>query len=96
MTNAEINAGAAALEAYAEGQSWRARFAPAGTWHEGSITVIKAADGSTDQTPAGRVSAGITGLHDALKSVGHESEMNAQQYHDAAAVVLAAVHKLRG
>jgi hypothetical protein len=91
MTNAEIDAGAAALEAYAEGQSWKARLAPAGTWHEGSITIIKAADGATDQSPAGKVLAGINGLHAAMKSVGHENEMSAQQYH-----VLAAVHKVRG
>jgi hypothetical protein len=41
------------------------------------------------------VLAGITGLHAALKSVGHEREMDTQQYHDAAAVTLAAVGKLR-
>ena len=50
MTNDEIDAGAAALEAYAEGQSWKARFAPAKTWHEGSIDIIKAADTGKDQT----------------------------------------------
>ena len=96
MTNSEIDAGAVALKAYAEGQSWKAFFAPSGTWHEGSITVIRASDGSADQSPIGRLTAGVAGLHAALKSVGHEDEMNTQQYHDAAAIVLAAVHKLRG
>jgi hypothetical protein len=95
MTNAEIDAGAAALEAYAEGQSWKAHLAPRGTWHEGSIDIIRAADGGIDQTPVGRLKAAVAGLHAALKAVGHEEEMTAQQYHDATAVVLAAVHKLR-
>lgn len=96
MTNNEINAGAAALEAYAEGQSWKARFIPAKTWHEGSIDIIKAADSGKDQTPAGRQAAAVAGLHDILKTIGHETVLTDQQYHDAAAVVLAAVNKLRG
>jgi hypothetical protein len=95
VTNDEINDGAAALEAYAEGQSWKAYLAPKGTWHEGSIDIIKAADGSKDQSPAGRQTAAVGALHVALRSVGHESEMTAQQYHDGAAVVLAAVNKRR-
>lgn len=97
MTNNEIDAGAAALEAYAEGQSWKAHFAPKGAWHEGSIDIIKAADASKDQTPAGRLTAAIAGLHATLKSIGYEDAMTAQQYHDAAAVVLgaAAAHRLR-
>lgn len=95
MTNTEIDDGAAALEAYAEGQSWKARFAPAKTWHEGSIDIIKAADGNADQTPIGRLMAAINGLHEALHAVGHADELSKQQYHDAAAVVLAAVNKRR-
>jgi hypothetical protein len=95
MTNTEIDAGAAALEAYAEGQSWKAYFAPKGTWHEGSIAIIRAADGSNTQTPLGRQTAAIEALHAALKAVHHENELSSQQYHDAAAIVLAAVHKLR-
>jgi hypothetical protein len=95
MTNSEIAAGAAALETYAEGQSWKARFAPAKTWHEGSIDIIRAADGSPDRTPAGQVVAGINALHVALKAIDQETALSVQQYHDAAAVVLAAVNKLR-
>jgi hypothetical protein len=95
MTNHEIDDGAAALEAYAEGQSWKAYLAPKGTWHEGSIDIIKAADTSKDQTPVGRLTAAVAALHAALKAVGHEGEMTDQQYHDGAAVVLAAVNKRR-
>jgi hypothetical protein len=95
MTNSEIDDGAAALEAYAEGQSWKARFAPAKTWHEGSIDIIKAADGAAEQSPIGRLTAAVAALHAALKAVGHEGEMTEQQYHDGAAVVLAAVNKRR-
>ena len=95
MTNMEVASGAAALRAYAEGQSWKAYLAPEGVWHEGAIDIIKAADGSKDQTPLGRLTAAVAGLHAALKSVGHEDEMTPHQYHDAAAVVLAEVHKLR-
>jgi hypothetical protein len=95
MTNDEINDGASALEAYAEGQSWKAYLAPKGTWHEGSIDIIKAADGGKDQTPIGRLTAAVAALHAALKAVGHEGEMSDQQYHDGAAVVLAAVNKRR-
>jgi hypothetical protein len=95
MTNTEIDAGAAALETYAEGQSWKAYLAPRGTWHEGAIDIIRAADASADQSPLGRLVAAVAGLHAALKSVGHEGEMTPQQYHDGAAVVLAAAHRLR-
>ena len=95
MINAEIDAGAAALEAYAEGQSWKAKFAPAKTWHEGSIDIIRAADASKDQTPAGQVAAAVAALHVALKAIGQEDALSVQQYHDAAAVVLASVYKLR-
>ena len=95
MTNNEIDDGAVALESYAEGQSWKAYLAPKGTWHEGSIDIIKAADGGKDQTPAGRQTAAVAALHAALKAVGHEGEMTEQQYHDGAAVVLAAVNKRR-
>ncbi len=96
MTNAEIEAGAVALETYAEGQSWKAYLAPKVTWHEGAIDIIRAADGSKDQTPVGRQAAAVAGLHAALRAVDHDGEMSAQQVQDGAAVVLAAVHKLRG
>lgn len=100
MTDSDIAVGAAALEAYAEGVSWwKAKIAEMQTptlWREGAIDIIKAADAGTDQSPAGRQTSAVAGLHSALKSVGHEAELTAQQYHDAAAVVLAAVHKLRG
>ena len=96
MTHNEIDTGAAAIEAYAEGQSWKAHFAPKGVWHEGSIDIIRAADGGQDQSPEGRVASAVAALHAALKTLGYENQMTAQQYHDAAAVVLAAVHKLRG
>lgn len=99
MTNAEIDAGAAALGAYAEGQSWfKAKIAEMQhptIWREGSIAIIKAADAGTDQTPIGRLTSAVAGLHTNLKSVDHEAELSAQQYHDAGAVVLAACHKLR-
>lgn len=95
MTNGEIDAGAAALESYAEGQSWKAKFAPAKTWHEGSIDIIRAADGSKNQTPGGQVASAVVALHAALGAIGQEDALDAQQYHDAAAVVLAAVYKLR-
>ena len=49
-----------------------------------------------EQTPADRQVSGVAGLHAALRAVNHESALSAQQYHDAVAVVLAAVHKLRG
>ncbi len=96
MTNSEIDAGAAAIEAYAEGQNWKAYLAPKGVWHEGSIDIIRAADNGKDQSPEGRVAAAVAALHAALKTLGYENQMTAQQYHDAAAVTLAAVHKLRG
>ncbi len=95
MTETEINVAAAALKAYAEGQSWKAYFAPQATWHEGVIDIIRAADGNKDQLPEARQAAAVVALHDALRQVHHEDELSEQQYHDAAAIVLAAVHKLR-
>lgn len=100
MTEHDIVVGAAALAVYAEGVSWwKAKIAEIQTptlWREGAITAIKFADASPDQSPAGRQAAAVAGLHAALKTVGHEAELTPQQYHDSAAVVLAAVHKARG
>jgi len=99
MTNNEIDAGAVALEAYAKGQSWfKAKMAALQSptiWRQGSIDIIRAADGSADQELAGREKSAVAGLHAALRSVGHEGELTDQQYRDASAAVLAAVNSLR-
>ncbi|MDE2471967.1 MAG: hypothetical protein KGL35_25370, partial [Bradyrhizobium sp.] len=85
---AELDAGAAALEAYAEGQSFMARFAPEGAWTDGASDMIAAADAATDQSPAGRQAAAMTRLQADIAAAGYASMMSAQQCHDAAAVVL--------
>ena len=95
MTPAEIAAGAAALESYAEDQTFLAHFAPADAWTNGAASMIEAADASADQSPAGRQNAAMAKLQADIADAGYGSMMSAQQCHDAAAVVLAAVNKIR-
>lgn len=96
MTNADIAAGELALKTYATGVTWEAIFAPAKAWREGAIDIIKAADAGEDQSPPGRQASGQAALRKALDATGYGGRMNAQQCHDATAVVLAMVHKARG
>ena len=72
-----------------------ARFAPEGAWTQGATDMIAAADASYDQSPAGRQTAAQTKLSADITAEGYASMMSAQQCYDAAAVVLAAVNKLR-
>lgn len=96
MTNAEIAAGELALKTYATGVTWEAVFAPAQAWRDGAIDIIRAADDGSDQSPPGRQASAQVALRKALDATGYGNRMNAQQCHDATAVVLAAAHKVRG
>ena len=95
MTNADIAAGQAALEAYVEGVTWKAMFIKAAVYHEGAIDAIRAADVSPDQTPQGRQAAATAALARALAKAGYASQVTPQQLHDGTAVILAAVNKAR-
>lgn len=94
-TPIEVAAGAAALQSYADGQSFAAHFAPAQAWIRGATDMIGAADAASDQSPIGRQSAAQAKLSADITAAGYASMMSGQQCHDAAAVVLAAVNKIR-
>jgi hypothetical protein len=94
-TNKEIAIAAPLLESYAEGINWMARLAPAGEWAKGAELVINAADAAQDQSPGGRQIAAQIAIAKAISDAGYGSMMTDQECHDAAAITLASVNKLR-
>ena len=92
-TQAQIQAAADALKAYAEGQTWEAMFAPQSAWTTGATDMLAAADAATDQSPTGRQAAAMAKLQADIAAAGYANLMTAQQCHDAAAVTLAAANK---
>lgn len=95
MTNGDIDTGEAALRGYVQGQTWKAAFIQEQVFRDGAIDAIRAADQSADKTPAGKQAAAQAALRAALNAVGYGAQVNDQQCHDGAAVVLAAVNTSR-
>ena len=94
MTDAELAAGIAALESYVKGIApFESMFVPANAYQTAVMDIVTAADGSADQTPAGRQAAAQVAMRAAIDSAGDGSEISDQQIHDGTAVVLAAVNK---
>jgi hypothetical protein len=95
MTQTEISAGKAALEAYAETQSWEAIFVPDADYQTATIDLIQAADASKDQSAAGRQTAGQAALRAALDSTGEGGMVSDEICAGGTAAVLSAVAELR-
>ncbi len=101
MTQAEINAAAAALHAdvdcilEATGRGWEEWLIPISVYATGAADIIKGADGAEDQTPAGRLQAAQAALRAALDSTGQGGQVTYAQCRKAAADALAAVARVR-
>ena len=94
MTDAELTAGIIALESYVKGiDPLEAIFAPTSIYQTAVTDIVTAADGSADQTPAGRQAAAQVAMRAAINSAGYGSDISDQECHDGTAVVLAAVNK---
>jgi hypothetical protein len=101
MTQAEINAAAAALHADVErileaaGRGWEEWLIPISVYATGAADIIKGADSARDQSSAGRVQAGQAALRAALDSTGQGGQVTDAQCRKAAADALAAVTRVR-
>ena len=96
MTDAELAAGIAALKSYVKGIApFESMFVPANAYQTAVTDIVTAADGSADQTPAGRQAAAQAAMRVAINSAGYGSEISDQECSDGTAVVLAAVNKSR-
>ena len=96
MTDAELTTGIIALGSYVKGiDPLEAIFAPTSIYQTAVTDIVTAADGSADQTPAGRQAAAQAAMRVAINSAGYGSEISDQECSDGTAVVLAAVNKSR-
>jgi len=95
-TQAEYDAGEAALKAYVDQiEGWKASWIPEAVFQTGDLDIIGAADAATDQSLAGRQAAGAAALNAAIVAAGYGDDVAPAQCASAAAAVLAAVARLR-
>lgn len=101
MTEAEDQAGAAALKTYidnmleANGLAWEELFIPDSVYLTGAKDAIEAADASEDTSTTGRSAAACTALRAAIDSTGHGSQVSDLNIQEGVAAILTAVAKVR-